>query len=119
MHILLLALASVPAAADTADWLEPPRLAVMTGFIFDPPTGTDIEGWAAGMGESFDPEAWVQAFNDAGAAYLIFYDKWIDGLVFHDTNTTSYKTPRDYLREVQSKVRRRWAKAIAQAQGSP
>ena len=39
-------------------------------------------------------------FKEAGATYLIFYDKWIDGFVFHDTKTTGFKTSRDFVREI-------------------
>ena len=94
----------LPAAGQesrpTPGWLQPPRLAIMTGFIKDPPAPGDIREWAAGLGADFDAAAWVRQFVEADASYVIFYDKWIDGLVFHDTSTTGFKTPRDYLREV-------------------
>jgi len=82
------------------EWLRPPQMGVMTGFIKDPEAPGDIPSWAASIGSEFDAAEWVSAFRSAGASYLIFYDKWIDGLVFHNTATTSYKTPRDFLREV-------------------
>jgi len=88
------------AAAGAPGWARPPQLAVMTGYIKDPSTPQTIEEWQKGLGSRFDAAAWVRGFRDAGAAYLIFYDKWIDGLVFHDTQTTSYKTERNFLREV-------------------
>jgi len=72
----------------------------MTGFIKDPATPGDIQAWAAGLGTQFNAQSWVEAFQAAGASYVIFYDKWIDGLVFHDTATTGFKTPRDFLREM-------------------
>ena len=97
--------ASRPAASadegrPTPSWLHPPRLAIMTGFIKDPSAPGDIREWAQGLGAEFDAAAWVRAFVEADASYVIFYDKWIDGLVFHDTATTSFRTPRDFLREM-------------------
>ncbi len=97
---LLPLLAVGSALAETPPWLRPPQLAVMTGFIKDPPNPQTIEDWQQGLGSQFDAGAWVRAFKDSGAAYLIFYDKWIDGLVFHDTKTTGFKTKRDFLREI-------------------
>ena len=38
---------------------------------------------------------------------MIFYDKWIDGLVFHDTKTTNFKTQRDFVRELAAACQRR------------
>jgi len=95
-----IALAAPCAAADAPGWARPPQLAVMTGYIKDPPAPQTIEEWQQGLGSQFDAAAWVRGFRDAGAAYLIFYDKWIDGLVFHDTQTTGFKTKPDFLREI-------------------
>ena len=39
-------------------------------------------------------------------SYMIFYDKWIDGLVFHDTKTTGFKTQRDFVRELAAACQR-------------
>jgi Alpha-L-fucosidase/F5/8 type C domain len=96
----ILVLAARALAADAPTWLRPPQFAVMTGFIKDPPSKQTILEWQKGLGSEFDAPAWVRGFTDAGAGYLILYDKWIDGLVFHDTRTTSYKTKRDFLREI-------------------
>ena len=96
---------SLAAAADT--WLEPPQLAVMTGFIKDPQQPGTLEDWQRDLGREFSAAAWVRSFRSFGASYLIFYDKWIDGLVFHDTATTGFKTDRDFLREIADECRNR------------
>ena len=49
------------------------------------------------LGGKFDADQWVKDFKEAGASHVVFYDKWIDGLVFHDTKTTGFKTKRDFL----------------------
>src|SRR3989304_1799351 len=54
-------------------------------------------------------ENWYRSpspFKEAGATYLIFYDKWIDGFVFHDTKTTRFKTRRDFVRDVSDACHR-------------
>ena len=58
------------------------------------------------VGSRFNADRWVQDFQEAGASYVIFYDKWIDGLVFHDTKTTNFKTKRDFLRELAAACQR-------------
>ncbi|MBM4047478.1 MAG: hypothetical protein FJ279_20420, partial [Planctomycetes bacterium] len=81
-------------------WLKSPSLSIMTGFIYQPKSAYTVQQWMEGLGSRFDAERWVKDFKEAGATYLIFYDKWIDGLVFHDTKTTGYKTKRDFVREI-------------------
>ena len=58
------------------------------------------------LGSRFDAEQWVKDFKEAGASHVVFYDKWIDGLVFHDTKTTKFKTKRDFLRELAAACQR-------------
>ena len=48
----------------------------------------------------------MKGFKQAGAQHLVFYDKWIDGLVFHDTQTTNFKTNRDFVRELAAACQR-------------
>ena len=88
------------------DWLKPPTLSVMTGFIYEPLKPYTIQQWMENLGNRFDADAWVKDFKDAGANHLVFYDKWIDGLVFHDTKTTGFKTKRDFLRELAAACQR-------------
>ena len=87
-----------PDAEETA-WYDSPTLAVMTAYIYEPLKPYTIQEWMEGLGSEMDAEQWVRDFKEAGATYLIFYDKWIDGLVFHDTATTGFKTGRDFLKE--------------------
>jgi len=72
----------------------------MTGFIYEPKSPYTLREWEEGLGNRFDADQWVRDFKEAGARYLIFYDKWIDGFAFHDTDTTGYKTHRDFVREI-------------------
>ncbi|HUT94379.1 MAG TPA: alpha-L-fucosidase, partial [Thermoguttaceae bacterium] len=99
---LSVAMALVAPAALAADdsWYRSPRLAVMTGYIYEPKSDYTIREWEKGLGDKMDADRWVAGFKEAGASYLIFYDKWIDGFVFHDTKTTGFKTRRDFVREV-------------------
>ncbi len=97
--LMFLALAA-PARAAEAPWYRAPTLAIMTGFIYEPLKPYTIHEWAKGLGSRFDADRWVADFKAAGASYLIFYDKWIDGFVFHDTKTTGFKTRRDFVREL-------------------
>ena len=88
-----------PVAAEK-NWHRPPTLAVMTGFIKQPRKPYTIREWEKGLGHELDADRWVKDFKEAGATYLIFYDKWIDGYVFHDTKTTNFKTSHDFLRDI-------------------
>jgi len=108
-------IAFAAAAACTAAGAEPgptwydrsPKLAVMTGFIYEPLSPYTLKQWAEGLGNRFDADRWVAQFQEAGASYLIFYDKWIDGFVFHDTKTTGFKTERDFVGELADVCQRR------------
>jgi len=108
-------IAFAAAAARTAAAAEPrptwydrsPKLAVMTGFIYEPLSPYTLKQWAEGLGNRFDADRWVGDFREAGASYLIFYDKWIDGFVFHDTKTTGFKTKRDFVGELAGACERR------------
>ena len=84
-----------------AEFYRPPQLSVMVGFIKDPQhTGYTIDQWRNGIGKNFDARALVTRFKASGVATVIWYDKWIDGLVFRKTSTTSYQTSRDFLGEL-------------------
>ena len=101
--------------SEKAPFYKPPQLFVMTGFIANTTNGTwgtDFVGsgdwtpkkqlaavaeWNKGLGKDYDPERELLAFKRAGATGIIFYDKWHDGLVSHDTKLTSYKTERDLV----------------------
>jgi hypothetical protein len=91
---------SVPGTAEEKTWYRSPTLSIMTGFLKDPQKPGTLMEWREGLGSRFDAGRWVSDFQEAGATYLIFYDKWHDGLVNHDTKTTSYKTHRDFVREI-------------------
>jgi hypothetical protein len=98
-------LGSLPVAAEES-WYRSPTLAVMTGFIYEPKSPYTIQEWEKGLGSKLDADRWVADFKEAGASYLIFYDKWIDGFVFHDTKTTGFKTSRDFVRDVSDACHR-------------
>lgn len=87
-------------------WYESPSLSVMTGFIYEPLKPYTIYEWKESLGEKFDADRWVKDFKEVGAQHMVFYDKWIDGLVFHDTKTTSFKTKRDFVRELAAACQR-------------
>ena len=107
--------AATAAENDRAEFYRPPQLFVMTGFIANTTNGTwgtDFIGfgdwtpekqvaalaeWNKGLGKDYDPEKEFLAFKRAGATGIIFYDKWHDGLVPHDTKLTGYKTERDLV----------------------
>ena len=107
-YTLLIVIAVLIPGALAADetWYESPRLAVMTGFIYEPLKPYTIREWEKGLGNQLDADRWVADFQQAGASYLIFYDKWIDGFVFHDTKTTKFKTGRDFVRQVSDACHR-------------
>ncbi len=87
-------------------WMKTPTVSVMTGFIYEPLEPYTIQQWMENLGNRFDAEQWVEDFKEAGATHLVFYDKWIDGLVFHDTKTTNFKTKRDFVRELAAACQR-------------
>ena len=78
----------------------------MTGFIYEPLKPYTIQQWMENLGNQFDANQWVKDFKEAGASHVVFYDKWIDGLVFHDTKTTNFKTKRDFVRELAAACQR-------------
>jgi hypothetical protein len=109
------ALTALAAEPDRAAFYRPPQLFVMTGFIANTTNGTwgtDFVGfgdwtpdrqraalaeWNKGLGRDYDPDRELLAFKNAGATGIIFYDKWHDGNVPHDTKLTTYKTERDLV----------------------
>jgi hypothetical protein len=81
-------------------WYKPPLFSVMTGFIYYPKSDYSIMEWDKNLGKDFNAGDFVKGLKDANVDYLIFYDKWIDGFVFHDTKTTKFKTKRDFLKDI-------------------
>jgi hypothetical protein len=96
-------------------WYQPPQLFVMTGFIANTTSGTwgpdfigtgiwtlekqqaDLAQWSKNLGNRYDADKTLLEFKDAGATGIIFYDKWHDGIVPHDTHLTGFKTERDLV----------------------
>jgi len=105
LAVLLFALAVRPLAAEET-WYDSPSLSIMTGFIYEPLKPYTIHQWKETLGNEFDADRWAKDFKEAGAQHLVFYDKWIDGLVFHDTKTTNFKTNRDFVRELAAACQR-------------
>ena len=99
---LLLIASAAPAGLSTERdiWFDSPSVSIMTGFIYEPKQPYSIYEWMESLGNAFDADAWVRSFKEVGAQHLVFYDKWIDGLVFHDTQTTKFKTKRDFVGEL-------------------
>jgi len=96
-----------------AEFYRPPQLSVMLGFIKDPQhTGYTIDQWRTGIGKNFDARALVTRLKASGAATIIWYDKWIDGLVFRKTSTTSYQTSRDFLGELAPECHRQGLRLV-------
>ena len=107
-----------------APWYKPPQLFVMTGFIANTTTGVwgpeyivngtwspakqeaALRAWEKTLGDSYDAEKTIQEFQDAGATGVIFYDKWHDGLVNHDTHLTDFKTHRDFVKVTLAALRK-------------
>lgn len=110
--VVIVGLLAVRGAAQTDDqsragWMKTPTVSVMTGFIYEPLEPYTIQQWMENLGNEFDADQWVKDFKETGATHLVFYDKWIDGLVFHDTKTTKFKTKRDFVRELAAACQRR------------
>jgi len=85
----------------------------MVGFIKDPQhSGFTVEEWARGIGKNFDAKKLVSRAKQAGFAQIIWYDKWIDGLVFRKTKTTTYVTERDFLAELVPECKRQGIKLV-------
>jgi hypothetical protein len=96
-------------------WYQPPQLFVMTGFIANTTSGTwgqdfigtgiwthekqqaDLARWNKNLGNQYDADKSLLAFKEAGATGIIFYDKWHDGIVPHDSQLTTFKTERDLV----------------------
>jgi len=97
LTVLALLCATVLSAAGSSsrNWHKAPTVSVMTGFIYEPLKPYTIQQWMENLGNRFDADQWVRDFKEIGASHVVFYDKWIDGLVFHDTKTTNFKTKRD------------------------
>ena len=98
---------SQPRTAARPCWHKSPTVSVMTGFIYEPLSRYTLQKWMENLGHKFDADRWVKNFQEAGASHVVFYDKWIDGLVFHETKTTHFKTQRDFLRELAAACQRR------------
>lgn len=98
---------SQPRTAARPCWHKAPTVSVMTGFIYEPLSRYTLQKWMENLGHKFDADRWVKNFQEAGASHVVFYDKWIDGLVFHETKTTHFKTQRDFLRELAAACQRR------------
>jgi len=73
-----------PGAAARRCWHKAPTVSVMTGFIYQPLSRYTVHQWLENLGHKFDADRWVKDFQEAGASHVVFYDKWIDGLVFQD-----------------------------------
>lgn len=113
-----------------APWYTPPQLFVMTGFIANTTSGTwgadfivpgewtpqkqqaALADWNRGLGQQYDAEKTMFAFQQAGATGVIFYDKWHDGNVAHDTRLTHFKTERDLVGETVSAARKHGLKIV-------
>jgi hypothetical protein len=127
---VLLAVGATAAENERAAFYRPPQLFVMTGFIANTTSGTwgtDFVGsgnwttekqlsalaaWNKGLGKDYDPDKELLAFKNSGATGIIFYDKWHDGLVPHDTKLTGYKTERDLVGPTLRAARKHGLKTV-------
>lgn len=104
----------LPKDLGPLEYYRPPQLAVMTEFTKDPAhKGFSMEQWKRGLGRDFDAAALVTRCKRAGVVQVIWVDKWIDGLVFHNTKTTSHKTERDFMGEVSRECKKQGIKILA------
>ena len=95
------------AAANPIDFYRPPQLSLMVGFIKDPEhRNFSVEQWAKGIGQDFNAKKLVADAKSAGMVDIIWYDKWIDGLVFRKTKTTNFVTERDFLADLAPECKR-------------
>lgn len=102
---------SLPKDLGRIEYYRPPRLTLMIGFIKDPQhPGFTVAEWAKGIGGNFNARQIVDGAKRAGVTQIIWYDKWIDGMVFHKTKTTGYQTERDFLAELAPECRRQGIK---------
>jgi len=98
----------LPRDLGPAEYYRPPQLTLMVGFIKDPEhKNFTVPEWAKGIGGNFNAVQIAERCKRAGVAQIIWYDKWIDGLVFHNTRTTGYHTERDFLAELAPECRKR------------
>lgn len=98
---------------EAAAFYKPPKLSLMIGFIKDPQAKNyTLEEWAKEVGNGFDAGKLVDRVHKAGFIEVIWYDKWIDGLVFHKTKTTTYRTQRDFLSDLAPACRSAGMKLI-------
>jgi len=103
----------LPKDLGPAEFYRPPQLTLMIGFIKDPQhKNFTLEEWAKGIGKNFDAPRLVARAKQAGVVQIIWYDKWIDGLVFRKTQTTSFVTWRDFLAELAPECRRHGIKLV-------
>ena len=116
---VLLSVSAITAGAQQAanlgraEWYRPPQLSIMVGFIKDPEHGNfTVKQWADGIGGRFDAAQFVERAHRAGVAEIIWYDKWIDGLVFRKTKTTGYVTERDFLAELAPQCKKHGIKLV-------
>lgn len=109
----LLSPAQLPSALGRAEYYRPPQLTIMMGFIKDPEHKRfTVKEWSVGIGKSFDAAAFVERARRAGVTQIIWYDKWIDGLVFRKTKTTGYVTERDFLADLAPQCRKHGIKLV-------
>lgn len=105
--------AQLPPDLGRAEWYRPPKLSVMMGFIKDPEHKQfTVREWSKGIGAKFDAAAFVERAHRDGVTEIIWYDKWIDGLVFRKTKTTSYTTERDFLADLAPQCRTHGIKLV-------
>jgi len=71
-----------------------------------------LRAWEKTLGDSYEAEETIQEFLDAGATGVIFYDKWHDGLVNHDTHLTDFKTHRDFVKPTLAALRKHHMAAV-------
>ena len=103
----------MPKDLGPAEYYRPPQLTLMVGFIKDPQhQNFTVPEWAKDIGENFDAARIAERCKRAGVTQITWYDKWIDGLVFHNTKTTSYHTERDFLAELAPECRKRGIKLV-------
>jgi len=103
----------LPRDLGPAEYYRPPQLTLMVGFIKDPQhKNFTVPEWAQGIGGNFDAVQIAERCKRAGVGQIIWYDKWIDGMVFHKTKTTSYHTERDFLAELAPECRKRGIKLV-------
>lgn len=89
-----------------ADAAPAPRLAIMTGFTKDPMGPLTLEVWQHGLGSKFDAAKLARDVKAAGASHLIFRTKWLDGFLLRHTQTTSFHSGRDFVREIAAACQR-------------